>query len=143
MNWISKQVITIVAVGAVGTAACGVSRVQQCNKLIEKVNAAGTAVGKAGAGAGAKGNEMGDMAKSIDDAKTEIANVQLEDAKLKTFQQDYIKMLDKISTSAKAMQAASAKSDVAALQSGLKDIQTASGEETGIVNDLNNYCQGK
>src|SRR5579883_2330655 len=92
MNSIAKHAMVVAAVAALGTAACGMGRVQQCNKLIEKVNAAGTAVSKAGSGS--KGNEMGDMAKSIDAAKADIAAVQLEDAKLKGFQADYIKMLD-------------------------------------------------
>ena len=138
MNLIAKHFAVAVAVACLGTAACGMGRIQQCNKLIEKVNAAGTAVSKAGGGG--KGNEMGDMAKSIDAAKTEITSVQLEDAKLKGFQSDYVKMLDKISAAAKSMQAASGKNDMPAMQASLKDIQSASEDEKKIVTEINTYC---
>ena len=141
MNPIAKHfaVLAIATMGtSLATASCGMGRIQQCNKLIEKVNAAGTAVSKAGGGG--KGNEMGDMAKSIDAAKTEIQGVQLEDAKLKGFQGDYVKMLDKISAAAKSMQAASGKNDMAAMQASLKDIQSASEDEKTIVTNINTYC---
>lgn len=138
MNPIAKHIVIALAVAGLGTAACGMGRIQQCNKLIEKVNAAGTAVSKAGGGG--KGNEMGDMAKSIDAAKADITTVQLEDAKLKGYQADYVKMLDKISTAAKSMQAASGKNDMAAMQSSLKDIQSASEDEKTIVGNINTYC---
>jgi hypothetical protein len=138
MNLIAKHILVAVAVTGLATAACGMGRIQQCNKLIEKVNAAGEATKKAGGGG--KGNEMGDMAKSIDAAKADITAVQLEDAKLKGYQTDYVKMLDKISTAAKAMQAASAKPDQAAMQASLKDIQAASADEQTIVTNINTYC---
>jgi hypothetical protein len=141
MNSIAKHSVVFVAAAALvslATASCGMGRIQQCNKLIEKVNAAGSAVSKAGSGG--KGNEMGDMAKSIDTAKAEITAVQLEDAKLKGFQADYVKMLDKISTAAKGMQGASAKNDMATMQASLKEIQAASEDEKTIVTNINTYC---
>jgi acyl-coenzyme A synthetase/AMP-(fatty) acid ligase len=136
------RALAVLAVGALLTSACGAGKIQQCNKLIEKVNAASAAVSKSNGGAG-KASDMDAMAKALDQAKTDITTVQLEDAKLKGYQQDYSKMLDKVSTSAKAISAASAKNDAPGLQAAMKDIQAATAEETTIVNNINTYCSGK
>jgi predicted Zn-dependent peptidase len=142
MSLFSKQTLTLFAAAALLISACGAGKIQQCNKLIEKVNAASAAVSKSNGGAG-KASDMDAMAKALDQAKTDITTVQLEDAKLKGYQQDYSKMLDKVSTSAKAISAASAKNDATGLQAAMKDIQAATAEETTIVNNINTYCSGK
>ena len=145
MTLFGKRALALLAVAGLALSAlpgCGAGKIQQCNKLIEKVNAASAAVSKSNGGAG-KASDMDAMAKALDQAKSDITAVQLEDAKLKGYQQDYSKMLDKVSTSAKAISAASAKSDATALQAAMKDIQAATAEETTIVNNINTYCSGK
>src|SRR5271154_6933598 len=82
---VSKHTLAVLAVGALLMSACGAGKIQQCNKLIEKVNAASAAVSKSNGGAG-KASDMDAMAKALDQAKTDITAVQLEDSKLKGYQ---------------------------------------------------------
>jgi hypothetical protein len=134
MNAFVKRGLTAAATTlAIALVACG-SRVKQCNLLIEKVNHAGTVISTAG-------SKMGDMAKAVDTAKKDVESVQLSDDKLKGYQTDYAKMLEKIGQAANKAQAAQDKKDFAAAAAAAKDVMDASKEETGIVANINSYCQ--
>lgn len=115
------------------------TRTQECNALVEKVNAAGQAVKNSGGSN--KGHVMQDMADAIEAARADIAAIGLEDTRLARYKGEYIQMLDDISAGAKRMQVASDRHDQPAMQVALKQIQTASEDEKRIVGALNTYCE--
>lgn len=135
MNPIVKHALSVVAASAAILSVACSSRVKQCNLLIERVNHAGTTI----SGAGSK---MGDMAKAVESAKKDVEGVQLSDEKLKGFQAEYAKMLDRIGQAATRAQAAQDKKDFAGAASGAKDVMDASKDEAAIVANINTYCQG-
>ena len=139
MNRIARRAVTVAAALALGVVACGPGKIAQCNKLIEKVNAAGTAIQKAG---NASSGNAAELAKSIDATKGDVAGVELKDPKLKGFQADYVKMLDEVSGAAKALQAAEDKKDQAAILAGSVKLKTAAAQETVVTTNINTYCGG-
>ena len=122
-----------------GATASQPTRIQQCNALVEKVNAAGQAVHTSGGSN--KNHVMQDMADAIDAARADIAAVGLQDTRLARYKDEYMKMLDDISAGARRMQVASDGHDQPAMQVALKQIHTASEDEKRIVDALNTYCK--
>ena len=144
MNKTVKHLLTASVLGAgVFVLACN-SKIAECNKLIEKANAAMTTANNAQKKIDGKddGKEMGDMATQLDAAKADIQSVQLTDATLKGYQAQYVSTLDKMSTAAKAMQAAGDKQDIAGMTAGLKDLQSAADDNSKLVDNINKYCTG-
>jgi hypothetical protein len=142
MNKIARHALVV---GLVGTGifvlACN-NKIAECNKLIEKANAAMTTANNTKIDGKDDSKDLADTAKALDTAKTDIQSVQLSDDKLKGFQSQYAASLDKMSTAVKSMQAASDKQDVSGMTSGLKDWQSAVDDNNKLVDNINKYCSG-
>jgi hypothetical protein len=144
MKKIVRHSVTLaLATVATFVLACN-NKIAECNKLIEKANAAMTTANNAQKKLDGKddGKEMGDMATQLDAAKTDIQGVQLTDTTLKGFQTQYVSTLDRMSTAAKSMQAAGDKQDLAGMSAGLKDLQSAADDNSKLVDNINKYCTG-
>jgi hypothetical protein len=120
--------------GGLALIACN-SKVAECNKLIEKINGAVTNMEKASKTKPSKENskEMGEMAKVAETGKKDIESVALTDEKLKGYQKDF----------AGKMQAAADKDDMPGMTAALNEINALEKEESTLVTNANNYCQGK
>lgn len=125
-------------------AACGLNKIAQCNKLIEKVNTAQTTAvdGIKKLDGKDDSKDLADLATSFDTMKTAIVGVDLNDDKLKGLQKDYAAAIDKTSAAARAQKAALDKSDAAGAAAANTDLQAGIAAQSKVIDGINGYCGG-
>lgn len=141
----SRTCTLMLMVSAVSLLAVGCeSKVNQCNKLIKVANQASTELKSMNKGNNT--NAVGQLkaaANSLDQYAKEMKAVELKDEKLKDFQDRFVKMYEQSRDSSRAIVAAVDKKDSKAANENLSKLQTAASQENTLVNDVNQYCQGK
>lgn len=119
------------------------SKVAQCNKIIGVANKATMEVQKTSQNQSAKIDQLGVMATSLDTYAKEMSAIEVKDEKLKGFQGRFVKMYQQMSTSSKTLIDAAKQKKAAAAQGALAELQKSVGLEQPLVNEVNQYCQGK
>lgn len=146
MNIIDKRVALISTAMAISVLAvgCGESKVAQCNKISGVVNkAANEAIA---AGKSSNPDKMGELEKaatSMNQYAKELEAVQVKDEKLKTLQSRFIKMYQDTGKSGLDLVAAAKKKDIKGVNTSLQSLQAATGQESSLVNEFNQYCREK
>jgi hypothetical protein len=117
------------------------SRVRQCAKLIEKMNAPGLQAEKA---MPPDGGPLDDDARArvIADAiaahRDAIAKVEVEDQELAQVRVEYVKILERSERATRAM--LEAGGDAAKRDAARVELAAATAEERALVSRLNTYC---
>jgi predicted nucleic acid-binding Zn-ribbon protein len=139
----SILVASVTAVVLVGTFGCN-NKVAQCNKLIDKVNASMTKMDESAKKLDGNDDakDLVELGKSLDTAKKEIDGIEISDAKLKGMQGQFVKSVDNMAASAKAMSAGIEKSDVAAVKAASAQLEASGKENSKLTDDINKYCTG-
>lgn len=139
----SVVVASITAVVVVGTFGCN-NKVAQCNKLIEKVNASMSKMDESAKKLDGKDDakDLVELGKSLDTAKTEVEGIEISDAKLKGMQAQFVKSVDNMAASTKAMSAGIEKSDEAAVKAASAKLEASGNENSKLTDDINKYCTG-
>ena len=113
---------------------CGENRVVQCNKFVTVANKAKTLVApKDSAG-------FTSLADSIEQVRTEVQAVAVQDAKLKEVQVELLGMYGDVSQALKAQVKATDAKDKPALEKAKKEFEAATGKESEIVDRINTLC---
>lgn len=119
------------------------NKVAQCNKIIGIANKATTEVQQTTASKGNKLEQFKTMVGSIDNYSKEMSAIAVKDEKLKGFQDRFVKMYQQMGSSSKSLLDAANQKKPAVAQKALGDLQKAASMEQPLVNEVNQYCQGK
>lgn len=135
---------SLIAAISVLAVACGESKVSQCNKLIEVANKAVGDVQDVTSSANPEDvNAMIKIADTADQAKSTMETLELNDEKLKGFQQRFVTMYQETSTATRSLVDAVGKQDNQAAETAYNNLQAATDQETPLVNEVNEYCMVK
>jgi hypothetical protein len=145
MSRLARHLITTAAVALPLAIALGCNnKVQQCNKLIDKMNGAVKHMEEYEKKKATTPKEAAEnatkLAKNLETSKTDITGVTVEDEKLKGFQSDYTKMLDRFIA---LMHQQEKVTDEKGLETLQKEADGVAADEKKVVDGLNTYCQGK
>ena len=113
---------------------CGENRVVQCNKFVTVANKAKTLV------APKDTSGFTSLADSIEQVRTEVQAVAVQDAKLKEVQVELLGMYGDVSQALKAQVKATDAKDKTALEKAKKEFEVATGKESEIVDRINTLC---
>jgi len=134
---------TFTAIGFL-VVGCGESKVTQCNKISAVVNRAANETQSIG-----KSNnpdkiaELSKAADTVDQYAKELEGVQVKDDNLRGLKTRFVKMYKDTSKSSRDLVAAAKVKNVPAVKTSLQSLQTATGQETTLVSEFNQYCRGK
>ncbi|MCS6812067.1 MAG: hypothetical protein NZ772_00600 [Cyanobacteria bacterium] len=138
-HW-SGIALSSVAIGLL-VASCGPSKVAQCNKLSEVVNKAATEAQQLGKSSSNRLDDLNKAADSLDGYATELEAVKISDKKLQDFQARFVKMYRDTGKASRALVEAAKRRDRDAGQKALQELQQATGQESNLVRDINDYCR--
>ena len=137
IQWSAIAIIGLVA------AACGESKVAQCNRLIDVANTAVTEVQNVTTAANPSDPEaLNEIANTADNAVASMQDLEFSDEQLQAYQQRFVQMYEETSTASRAIYTAVNEENNEAAQQALTDLQTATGQETALVSEVNAYCGG-
>ena len=113
---------------------CGESKVSQCNKVVTIANkTAALAIPKDLAG-------FAPLAASIDQIRTEIQTIAVQDSKLKELQTQLLGVYGDTSQALKEQVKATQAKDTNAMNKAEQDLETASKKESEVVDQINALC---
>jgi len=113
---------------------CGESRVSQCNKIITVANkSTALTIPKDISG-------LGILADNIDQVRTEVQAIAVQDSNLKESQTQLLGMYGDVSQSLKAEAKATESKDKNALEKAKGELDAAVSKESDIVDRLNTLC---
>jgi uncharacterized membrane-anchored protein YhcB (DUF1043 family) len=136
--------LSVIAATSVLTISCSESKVAQCNKVSAVVNKAASETQSIGKSNNPdKMAELSKAANTVDQYAKELEAVQVKDDKLKGLQANFIKMYRDTSKSSRDLVAAAKVKNVPAVKTSLQSLQTATSQESSLVNEFNQYCRGK
>lgn len=132
-------------------ASCSNSKVAQCGKLtivanqaVEDLQAVKSATTGSNVNDSAQSeeliNEVIKIADAADRANANMQALELTDQGLKDFQQRFITMYTDISKSTRSLATAVGQKNYQAAQQAFNSIKTATGQEEGLVQEVNTYC---
>ena len=113
---------------------CGESKVSQCNKIVTVANKAkNLAAPKDITG-------FTQLAENIDQIRTELQAIAVQDSKLKELQVQLLGMYGDISQSLKAQVKATETKNKSDIDKAQQELATAAAKESAIVDRLNDLC---
>jgi len=113
---------------------CGESKVSQCNRVVTVANKTKTLVApKDIAG-------FVPLAENIDQIRTEVQAISIQESKLKELQVQLLSMYGDVSQALKAQAKATESKDKSASDKAKQELETAAGKENDIVDRLNALC---
>lgn len=119
-------------------AGCG-SKVAECNKLIEVLNAEGAKL----AGKGADAASFKKMADDVDAAAKKIGEVEVKTPELVKYRDDMKKFYSDFAGAARNAGTAMESGDLSKVMGVTKELSELANKNTKLVTDINNFCQGK
>lgn len=127
----------------VGAGGCGQKKINECNNLIQVINAGVQNLEK---GTKAPGDESGvtelkAMADSMDKVATDASKVEITIPELKKYATDYQNMARDVAKAAREMAAAAQAKDMTKLNSAQAAMEKAVKQEDPLVDSINKYCQ--
>jgi hypothetical protein len=147
MQSMFKQTIMLTGTAAIALlfAACGESKVAQCNKIVKVANQAVTVGQEFGKNPNPqKGSKaLTEVATKIDTITTEMKGLEIKDEKLQGFQGRFLTLYQSTSKGLKDTATAIDKKNFPAANTALASIKKNGSEETKLVNEINSYCSGK
>lgn len=127
-----------------GSAACGQSKISECNALIEVLNKGAANIDK-----GTKAVAANPMAtaeyKGLSDAASTVADeaskVELKIEELKKFSADYQGVMKEFAKTARDTAAAVEAKDTAKMTSAANAMEKVGKQEETLIADINKFCQ--
>ncbi|MBD2464711.1 hypothetical protein H6G89_27280 [Oscillatoria sp. FACHB-1407] len=136
-------VISMLAAVSVLAASCGESKVSQCNKLIEVANKAVSDVQAITTSANPQDvNAMTQIAETADQARASMEALELSDESLQAFKQRFVTMYADTSKATRDLVTAVNANNSQGAEAAYTALQTATDQETPLVNEVNTYCGG-
>ena len=135
-------IAAIASVTSVLLVSCE-NKVAQCNKIVAVANKATTEVQQTSQGKDEKIDQLGKMVTSLDNYAKEMGAIELKDEQLKGYQGRFVAMYQQMSTSSKSLIDAAKQKKAPQAQSALAELQKSVALEQPLVNEVNQYCQGK
>jgi hypothetical protein len=113
---------------------CGENRISQCNKIVTVANKTKALV--------APKDTSGfiPLADNIDQIRTELQAIAVQDSKLKELQGQLLGMYGDVSQALKSHAKATEAKDKSAVDKAKQELGTAAGKESDIVDRLNALC---
>jgi basic membrane lipoprotein Med (substrate-binding protein (PBP1-ABC) superfamily) len=145
MPFSQKHLITvgISLVLSVLATSCSESKVSQCNRLIGVANKTAEEVQTITSTGNSKDlATQQKLAATADQAKAAMTNLKLSDETLQGFQQRFVTMYDSISKSINQLVQAVGANNSRTAEQAFKDLQTSTGQEKPLVDEVNAYCGG-
>lgn len=130
--------VPVVSLSLLFAAGCN-SKVAECNKLIEVINAQGTKLDPKGTDASA----FTKLAADADSAATAIGAVEVKTPELVKFRDDMKKVFTDFGAAAKDAGAAMASQDLGKMTTVTTKLAEIGKQNAKLVTDVNNFCQGK
>ncbi|QSJ17530.1 hypothetical protein JYQ62_01195 [Nostoc sp. UHCC 0702] len=147
MQRVFKQTAILSATAAIALlfAACGESKVTQCNKIIKVANQAATIGQEISTNSQSqKGSKsLTEAAGKIDKIANDMKAVEVKDEKLQGFQGGFLKLYQDTSKSLRDTAGALDKKNLRAATGFLASLKNSTNQETAIVKEINGYCSGK
>jgi hypothetical protein len=137
---------TAVACAALLGAGCGQKKVNECNALVQVINAGVQSLEKSPKADG-DANSTADlkaMAEAMDKVAADAARVELTLPELKKFSTDYQAMVKEVSKAARDMAAATDSKDkdaVGKVAAATAAMEKAVKQEDPLVDGINKFCQ--
>jgi uncharacterized membrane-anchored protein YhcB (DUF1043 family) len=132
-----------IAVSVLATA-CGESKVSQCNRISAVANKAASEAQAASKSSNPdKVGELEKAVNTIDQYTKELEAVQVKDETLQGLQARFIKMYQATSKAGRDLVQAARNKNNAGVTSSRKSLDQATQQESSLVNEFNQYCQGK
>ncbi|NUN65889.1 hypothetical protein HCU40_14290 [Pseudanabaena biceps] len=137
-NFLKRYVtpsLLFVAIG-LSLSSCGNNTISQCNEFItlaNKVKALPIPQDAAG---------LGKFADGIEQIRTEIEAVNVQDAKIKEVKSQLLGMYGDAALALKSQAQATTAKDKTAIAKAKQDLEAAAAKEADIVNRLNSLCAG-
>lgn len=145
MSLFLKRSLALPTIAALSilTVSCGESKVSQCNRMVEVVNKAVTEVESTTSNAKEEDiSTMTKIADTADRASESMKALEFTDEKLKGYQGRFLSMYTDIGKASRDLVAAVEKKDAAAAQTAYKSLETATNQESPLVDEMNGYCKG-
>jgi len=146
MSFASKSVVCCSVLFLVSPllTGCGESKVSQCNKLIQVANKATMELQGINKGNNPdKVAQLNTIADKLDRHSKDMQGLQIKDEKLQGFQTRFVKLYQQTGTGSREVAAGVKSKNLKAATQALKQMQTGVGQEQALVNEVNQYCQGK
>lgn len=144
----TTRVISTSLFFAISVAACGPSKVEQCNAFIDKANHSQTVLAALKLESEDPKVLDGEAVKIDAEAKA-VGSVDLKDEKLSKFRNEYAENLKKLATNVRdlaKLQATAKDPKATNIESQAKkiegDAQKIEKDEERLVGDINQYCTG-
>lgn len=134
------------ALSSFALGGCGKSKVDQCNAFIERANKGQTVISSLSLDSEDSKKLEGDAAKIDAEAKA-VGAVELKDAKLVGFRDQYSSNLTKLAGNVRDLaklqaEAKAGKPSETQLKKIESDADKIEKDESKLVNDINAYCSG-
>jgi hypothetical protein len=131
-----------VAIALLGSA-CGQSRIQQCNNIIEIANqAVNEAKQLTNGGQTNDPQAMIQAADAMDRAAQDMEALELVDPELQNYRQGFTDMYAETSAATRQFVEAFEQKDRPAAEAALSRLQRATNPEEDLVQGINEYCTG-
>jgi hypothetical protein len=113
---------------------CGENRISQCNKFVTIANKSKEMVAPKDI------SGFVPLAQNIDQIRTEVQAIAVQDAKLKELQAELLGLYGDVSQALKSQVKATESKDKNAADKAKLELTTAAGKESGIVDRVNALC---
>ncbi|AFZ22520.1 hypothetical protein Cylst_0143 [Cylindrospermum stagnale PCC 7417] len=146
MQRVCKQNVLLAATAATALlfTGCGESKVSQCNKIVKVANQAVTVGQEFGKNPQPKkgSKALTEAASKVDKIANDLKAVEVKDEKLQGFQTRFLKLYQDTSTGMKNTAKALDKKDIPGANRLLASLKKSASDETALVKEINNYCNG-
>jgi hypothetical protein len=131
-----------IAIALVGSA-CGQSRIEQCNNIIQIANeAVNEAKQLTNGGQTNDPQAMVEAADAMEQAAQDMEALELVDPTLQDYRQGFIAMYEETSAATREFVTAFEQKDRPAAEAALSRLQRATNPEEELVQGINEYCTG-
>lgn len=113
---------------------CGESKISQCNKVVTIANKTNTLTAPKDI------TGFGAFAENIDQIRSEVEAIAVQDSKLKELQTQLLGVYGDASQALKGQVKASEAKDANAMTKAKQDLETASTKESEVVDQINALC---
>lgn len=124
-------------------SACGQSKIEQCNNIIEIANQAVNEAKQLTNGGQTNDPEaMVQAADAMEQAAQDMEALELVDPELQEYRQGFIEMYEETSAATREFVEAFEQKDRPAAEAALSRLQRATNPEEELVQGINEYCTG-
>jgi hypothetical protein len=140
MRWQSPFIVALLAAPALG---CGQKKINECNAVVQVINAGVVSLEKAPKNeADPTGvSDLKAMAEAMDKVAADAAHVQLTLPRLIRLRDDYQKMAKDIAKAERDLAAAAQERDAARRKDAEATLDAAVKQEDPLVDQINQFCQ--